>query len=106
MGWGIQHRLRQKQAIGHHHTYVSVQIVDALLHLLGAQGFGVVHLKPQLKRAGVHRCGAVFLATACGAGRLTEDSGDVMAGLDQCIEHRDRKLRGAHKKNAHDLSPA
>ena len=101
VGGGIEHRLRQDQAISRDHRYVGVQRGEIGLRRCPAQTRRGAD--GQAMRLGpiMHRAPLQFLAALRRARRLGIDGGNIMPRRDQCGERRHRKGRRAHEDDAH-----
>ena len=84
----IENGLRQDQPVGHHHRHLGVQRRELGLLLRALQRFRMPHGQAQLLGARLHRCRPVLLAPPRRARRLAVDAGDLVAGLDQRLQHR------------------
>ena len=97
----IQHRLRQEEAIGHHHRHIGVQRGQSLAVRRIAKVQRGADLQPQFRSSRTHGRRAFLSAAPGAARRLGVDGGDIVACVDQRIQRRNREVRRSHENDAH-----
>ena len=97
---GIEDRLRQDQAVGHHHGDIGAETGEGGLFGGGFEADRVAQRQAQRLGAALHRRGPVVPAAARRARRLAID-GDNLVRSGNRIERRDGEIGRAHENDLH-----
>ena len=96
---GIEHALRQNQAVGHHHHYISVEALQ-LFNVGGVFEIQrLIHRNPVIQRDLFNRAGLQFFTAPGRTVGLGIDSDDIVVAVDECLQVNGCKLRRAGKQN-------
>ena len=98
--WRIQHRLRQDQAVSHHHRHIRLKRRKGLLICGVAQPQRRANVDSQLFGSPMNRREARLLPPPGCAGRLRIDSHDLVPRSNR-PQRRHRKLGRSHENHPH-----
>jgi hypothetical protein len=99
--WGIQNRLRQDQAIGHDHCYISIQCLKFSQRLVRSHSYRIAHSQAQRFGFGLNGAWAIFLTPPSWAWGLGINRDNVVTTIDQRLKNWDRKIGRPHKDYSH-----
>ena len=99
-----QHRLRQDEAVGGDHRRAERQLAKTPLLVGVPQALRSVYGKATALRVSLHRRAPEFVTTASLARGLRIDRRNLIAGVEQCDQRRQRKRGASEEGDAHGRS--
>ena len=97
----IQNRLRQNEAIGHHHRHIRLERHKFRLRARIPQAHRMAHRQATRLGSRLDRAGAVLFATPRRARRLAVNGCHLMPRCHQRVEHRHREIGRSHEDHSH-----
>ena len=101
----VQERLRQDLPEGHDHAEVGLYLLHFRHGFRPADPFRLKDRDPVRERADLDRRRYGCLAAADRLVGLRYREHDLMAGGDECLQHRNREVRRTHKNDFHADPP-